>query len=360
MAPNNKAKAAKTEARVAARTAANTGSLTKELRQDLKIAGVNPNVISNIRNTNQQVKAANARSAEAAAGVGSLAQVIDQLATGGQKIGQQSINSAITEGTLMPTAQQIAEYAKSRGYVLDDVLMADYGTITRDKRFPNIADDNRASYLNYDFGKSFGSKDIRDMQKAGYSNRQIFQLAQAADAGAQVKNRNKVDRRLSIMSQEALTPKTGFMSQGNRAKQVGWEGFGNALSRYKISGNPFSEGYGYEKQPGGINLRNPLRGGLPSLTTPYTPDQKYTDLLKPTVTDNNNNNGIDGGTDTIEIGAVDQNNATTTAKEYDPYGVQAFATSFRGAKRGKKMSIASTRINQDRRSSPTGSFRGGI
>jgi len=354
----NKKKIKKQDAKTAAKTAASTGSLTKDLRQDLRINNVKPNVIQNIVDTNKQAVAANQKSASAAAGVGSFATGIDERAQSGQKIGQDYYNSLAAGSTSMPSAEAFATYAKDKGYVLDDQFMKDYGTTTRDLRFPSLPANSRQQYLNYDFGKSFGGRDIENLVDAGYNNRQIFQLAQAADAGMQVKKRNKVDRRLSMMSQEALSSTgipgaLGTTRMGK--KQVGWEGFGNALSKYEY-GSQGGLTSGYNKVPGGVNLRNELRNGLPSLTTQYTPKAEFTELVnnyKPPTVDSNNNTDTDTDTTPTDTESTDTIN-TAAGNMNDPFGTTNWALGWRGSRRKNKMGIKQTRAaSQSRKNAPT-------
>jgi hypothetical protein len=260
----------------------------------------------------------------------------------------------------MPSAEAFATYAKDKGYVLGDQFMKDYGTTTRDLRFPSLPANSKQQYLNYDFGKSFGGKDIKNLVDAGYKNRQIFQLAQAADAGMQVKNRNKVDRRLSMMSQEALSP-VGYSSFLPK-KQVGWEGFGNALSKYEYSPQDGLRGV-YNKVPGGVNLRNELRSGLPSLTTQYTPKAEFAELVKnytPPI-DNKNpptdkpNPNDPTGTE-IQPTGTESNDTTNTAagSMNDLFSATNWALGWKGSRRRNKMGIKQTRLaSQSRRNAPT-------
>lgn len=350
----NKKKIKKQDAKTAAKTAASTGSLTKDLRQDLRINNVKPSVIQNIVDTNKQAVAANQKSASAAAGVGSFATGIDQQAQSGQKIDQDYYNSLAADNTSMPSAESFATYAKDKGYVLGDQFMKDYGTTTRDLRFPSLPANSRQQYLNYDFGKSFGGRDIENLVDAGYNNRQIFQLAQAADAGMQVKKRNKVDRLLSTMSQKALSSTgipgaLGTTRMGK--KQVGWEGFGNALSKYEY-GSQGGLTSGYNKVPGGVNLRNELRNGLPSLTTQYTPKAEFTELV-------NNYEPVDSNTtyttDELPTEPTEPTDTINTAagNMNDPFGTTNWALGWRGSRRRNKMGIKQTRAASSNRGVPT-------
>jgi hypothetical protein len=122
-------------------------------------------------------------------------------------------------------------------------------------------------WTNADYGNKFGMQDIKGwMEKSrkegGYNANQIMKIAQAAYAGGDVKNVNKLNKKLGALNQEWINPEqvTGSVKgqqttwsrypiwdQKAPKKAFEWNGFGNGMTQYDREGIPGLYGGSYKK-----------------------------------------------------------------------------------------------------------------
>jgi len=268
---------ARSAAVTTARTAASSGSFNRSNAQDLRAAGVNRTKIQDLRSQSRAINQRNTTAAAASTGNQNINAAIDSQFNGGLNVGrdfynspgfQETLNQNLNaDGTRMSEAQ-VAKYAMDKGYGLGDKYMAEFGTVPTKIRNPNK---NAKNWTNYDYGNTFGMGDLKNILESGgsYAANKAMKIAQGAYAGGDVKNVNKLNKKLGSLNQDWINPQQVYRQdmtggggsysiypnnpwgseRGRKApnKLFEWGGFGNGLTQYNKKGIPGLFDGGYEK-----------------------------------------------------------------------------------------------------------------
>jgi hypothetical protein len=220
-------------------------------------------------------------------------------------------------------------------------------------RYPDLPENH---WRNADYGQTFGGKDIKnwmsiDRKDGGYTNNQIMKIAQAAYAGGQAKNVNKLNKVLGGLNQEWINPNTVTGSQKGQEvtwnyypwdqkapkKAFEWNGFGNGMTQYDRQGdiiNGMTLGGGYQKGQQWSLPTNLLKGFGPI-------PGAGTDAGAGAGTGDGAGTGTGTGDTELDPGfGVDpETNPGNVSAAAGGYGddVASFATSWNSAKGGKRV-----------------------
>ena len=170
----------------------------------------------------------------------SLNRFVD-TAAGGKKgtLGEAAVKKALASGI---SKKDLIKRAQSQGINFGSAAQS-LLKISGQKQTSSPSSGSNSSpgsWRTADYGESFGKKDIKNLSKSGFNNNRIMKIAQAAYAGGDVKKVNKLNSVLGKMNQDLINPDPtnprALLGRKAPKNLLGWNGFGNGMTRYVRDG----------------------------------------------------------------------------------------------------------------------------